>query len=168
MEDAPLLQLLQQKIQSQFSLDKLLFYSKIPLEKHTSLKNGKRAFINKSTGKAYVTHAKGVESATRDLVLKLRSQANSQGLFKPIDIDVWVLVLLWFPRSCYYTKNGPRSKLVPDLDNALQHPLDCLQKANIISNDSNVCSLDLSRRLPSEDESCTLEIFIMKHSEPEK
>lgn len=167
MGDVPLLSLLQQRIQSTFDAERILFYAKIQVESHKILKNRKQVFKNRKTGATFIGHPKGIPEATSHLVLHMRQQALSQRLIGPIRDDVWVLLWFWF--KDYYVSDGSRrNKRLGDLDNLMALPLDCLQKANIITDDSQVCSLDLSRRLPSQDGTNFLEVFVFKHTEPER
>ncbi len=165
--ETPLLSTLQQRIQSAFDVERILYYAKIEVDYHATLKNGKRAFTNPHTGKTHITHKKGIPEAKSHMVHELRKQAIAQRLNEPIEDDVWVLMFFWF--KDYYISNGSRrSKRIGDLDNLICLPLDSIQKANIISDDSQVCSLDLCRRLPSADGKNSLEIYILKHEEPER
>lgn len=63
----------------------------------------------------------------------------------------------------FFTQKGARSKHLPDLSNAVELPLDCLQAAGIIYDDNLVCSLDGSRRIPAKEN--YLEITIYKFTE---
>ncbi len=63
----------------------------------------------------------------------------------------------------FFTKKNEQRRTLPDLSNLVQLPEDVLQKAGIIQNDSQIMSLDGSRRLPGS--SNYLEIYIWKFIE---
>ena len=156
-----LIQTLELNIKQKFDLEKVVYYAKIPVDKHRTKKNSRPIFTNRKTGKSFLGKDKSLASAENSMVSVLRAQRARYGIDEPIKFDVWILFLFWF--DSYYTKKGYRAKTLGDLSNLYQLPEDCLQKAGVIENDSQICSHDLSRRLPGK-ENC-LEIFVFKYED---
>ncbi len=137
----------------------MLFYCKIDIDQHVTKKNGRPVFINKYTKKAVMGKTPKLKSAESSMRLKLRSEANRQHLYTPIDFPIWVIMHFYFDN--FYNKDGTLNKKIPDLSNLYELPQDILQDVGIILNDNLIHSHDLSRKLPAMNNS--LEIFIIKH-----
>ena len=97
-----------------------------------SWKNHRRIVTNPATGKRRMIKSEVCERWLRDALFELRSQRNEQYHNRAFPVREPVSVELMF----YY-----KSKKRPDLDNAVGGPLDALQQAGILKNDSLVYSL---------------------------
>jgi len=116
-----------------------------------SWKNNRRIVTNPANGKRRMIKSDVCERWLRDAVFELASQRNRyarEGATFPI--DGWLDVEVWF----FY-----KGKRRPDLDNSLGAPLDALQAAGIIRNDSQVVRVTAEVWWQTGDESyCTVEI----------
>lgn len=157
-----LLKLLKERINEQiFNLqaNKILFYAKIDVEHHVSKKNNRPVF--RAGTRAFLGKSSKLRSAEDKMVLSLRSQGNKYGITEPIRSDLWLLCLFYF-ENYHLRKKDQRSKKLNDLSNLFELPADCLETAGIIENDSQICSFDLSRRLPGMKNE--LEIFLIEYA----
>jgi Holliday junction resolvase RusA-like endonuclease len=133
-----------------------LFHIVIPVDKHLTKKNGKRAFHDKKSGKTWVTSKPGVREQEEEMVLILMSAKNSMRKTFPFTQDIHAEFIFTF--DDYYTKQLERRKNLPDLSNLIELPQDALQKAGIIENDTQICYLDGSTRKPGDRN--VLEIYL--------
>ncbi len=138
----------------------ILFYANLDVESHVVKKNNRPFFKVKGTTKNFLGKSPKLRSAEASLKLKLRSEANKQSLFLPIDEPIWVIMHFYFDN--FYNKDGSMNKKLPDLSNLYQLPEDVLQEAGIILDDNLIHSHDLSRKLPGMHNK--LEIFILRHT----
>lgn len=129
----------------------VLFSAKIPLTAHRTKKNSYR--VNRSSGKFY--KPKKITDNEEELMGPLRKVWADK---PPICQDIEISFTFCFAHDVFFTKKGSRAQRVGDLDNLLQLPLDCLQKAGIIKNDSQVMSFDGSRKYPRETTYIEIEI----------
>lgn len=136
----------------------MLFNCAIKLSSHVVKKNGKSAFFNKKTGHAWVTRKPEAILAENNLINYFKFYKNQQ-LDKTIEGDIHCKFTFIFSEDKYYTKQMKRSKLIPDLSNLYELPQDALQKADVISDDANICSHDGSRRRPGKETMLIVEIF---------
>ncbi len=68
----------------------------------------------------------------------------------PITGPIGAHMTFWFPDSVFTAKStGEMSKKMPDLSNLLELPQDCMQKAGIILNDSQIV-IQSSQKAPHE------------------
>jgi len=135
----------------------LIFYATIEVDRHFTKKNSRP--IYRRGGKPFIGKDATYAKAETAMVSCLRSQGVSHGISEPFECDVHAVFLFHFDN--YYVKDGSRrSKRVGDLSNLYQMPEDCLQKAGIIKDDSQIVSHDFSRRLPSDK--TYLEIILLK------
>lgn len=134
----------------------LLFHTKIRVPKHASKKNNKSAFFSRKTGKAWVTRSKSAIEAENYLINILKSEKNKKRL-ETITDDIHVRFTFYF--KDYFTNKMQRAKTILDQSNCYLLPEDALQKSGIISNDSNICSHDGSRRRPGTENILEIEIF---------
>jgi len=140
------------------NLDRYLFYATISVERHFTKKNSRPIFRGKG-GKPFLGKDPTFSKAETSMVSYLRTQAPDFGITEPLECDLWAVFFFHFDN--YYVKDGSRrSKRVGDLSNLYQMPEDCLQRAGIIKDDSQIVSHDLSRRLPSDRN--MLEIFLFE------
>lgn len=159
-----LLKLLKGRINDQiFDLEanKVLFYAKIDVAHHFSKKNAYSVF--RAGRKAFLGKSQKFRSAEDSMVLQLRSQRNKLGISEPIGSDLWALCLFYFENYNIRKKNR-RNKKLNDLSNLFELPMDCLKTAGVIVDDTQICSFDLSRRLPGMKNE--LEIFLIEYSSP--
>lgn len=133
----------------------ILFRCRVQVARHSSKKNekeprraGHRVFIGKSQ------KAKFAEDILKHKlqIEKLKQRVDT------ISCDLNAKMIFYFPETVYFTKKGDRSKKLPDTSNLYELPQDVLQTVKIIENDTQICSHDGSRRLPSEDGLYWLEI----------
>lgn len=150
---------LQDSIASRCAQEELLATFRLEVQSHVTKKNGRPVIIR--NGKPAIGKSNALVCAERHLTLHLKDQANRQGLFRPLNVPIWAVFHFYFPHDKFYTLNGQISRNLPDLSNLYELPQDCLQKANIIANDSLIHSHDLSRRLPGDK--YVLEIFLLAH-----
>lgn len=149
------------EIQKKLNLDlMILFSAKFKVQKHGILKNGKQIRFNNRTKKNFITKNDLVLALENYLIIKLRQLKIIHKIDDPITQDISICFKFYFPKSIYFTKKGLRSRTLSDLSNLYELPQDCLQKAGIISNDTQICSHDGSRRLPIEGTDYYLEIII--------
>lgn len=134
----------------------VLFRCVIDVETHKVKKNGKSAFFNKKTGKAWVTRDRDAIVAENFLVDLLTVQKNRQLYGHSLTGELHVKLVFYF--KDFYTVKMQRNRRIPDLDNLFCLPLDALTKAGVIEDDNQIASLDGSRRRPGERNS--LEIVI--------
>ena len=135
--------------------NKILFKCRVQVSRHSSKKNekeprrrGNRTFIGKSE-KALICEKWLTQRLT---IEKLKQRVET------ISCDLNAKLIFYFPQTIYFTKKGERSKKLPDTSNLYELPQDIMQKLQIIENDTQICSHDGSRRLPSEDNQYWLEI----------
>lgn len=142
-------------------LSEVLFKCKFKVQRHGSKKNRKKIYRNRKSGRLFI----GQEAATKQLGDSLIDRLNIERLKARIDLietDVNAKITLYFPKSIFYTKKGQRSAKVGDLSNLVQSVEDALQKAKIIKNDAQICSLDGSSRKPIDGTEYFLAIELTK------
>ena len=116
--------------------------------RHAASKNEKIIRFNNKTGKRFIAKTSRALSAEDWILSNLISHRLRNRIDEPFTCDIAAQFKFYFPETVYYTKKGERSKILPDLDNLVQIYFDCLQQAKIIKNDTQICSLDGTRRLP--------------------
>lgn len=134
---------------------KILFSCKIQVPRHSSKKNEKVARLNYS--KLFIGKSKKAKF-TEDWILKKLHLERIKQRVDLITCDINARFIFYFPKTVYFTKNGERSRTIPDTSNLYELPADVLQKTRIIENDTQICSHDGSRRKPSDDNQYWLEI----------
>jgi Holliday junction resolvase RusA-like endonuclease len=142
--------------------NKILFKCHIKVPRHSSKKNEKRSFFNKRSGKMFIG------KSDKALVCEnwLKQKLSVEKLKQKIDLikqDVSVKMIFHFPKSLYFTKQGIRSKKLPDLSNLYELPQDCMQSVGIIENDTLIVSHDGSRREPIDGPEYFLTIEIVSY-----
>lgn len=151
-------------LKQKLGLAEVLFYAKFQVPYHVIKKNNRPVFRNRRTGKSFLGKSSRLKSGEDYLLLQLQSYRNHYKITKPIDGALWAMFL--FHYKDFYTKGGAVSRQVGDLSNLIEAPQDALQKSGIIKNDAQIHSLDLSRRIQSDENK--LEIFLMRFTEPLK
>jgi Holliday junction resolvase RusA-like endonuclease len=127
-----------------------LFKCIIEVTSHAVKKNGKQIFINKSTGKRFITSsnkAKSLENVLTALLLREKLRAGIHTIKCDINADINFI----YPKKIFYNQRGYRSNRVADLSNLYETVQDAMQKSGIISNDSIICSHNGSGRYPTDD-----------------
>jgi Holliday junction resolvase RusA-like endonuclease len=147
------------------TMSSILFKCLIKINRHGIKKNSKQIFMNKKTGHRFIASSNNAKVAENWLLSKLQIEKLKQKIDSPIDCDINAKFIFYFPKSVYFTKKGLRSRKLPDLDNLICLPLDCLQKSKIILDDSIVCSLDGTKRLPINGTDHFLEIIISRYED---
>jgi Holliday junction resolvase RusA-like endonuclease len=142
------------------TMSNVLFKCLIKINRHGIKKNSKQIFMNKKTGARFIASSNNAKVAENWLLARLQVEKLKQKIDLPIDCDINAKFVFYFPKSVYYTKKGLRSKTLSDLSNLYELPQDCLQKINIILNDTLICSHDGSRREPIEGSDYFLEITL--------
>ncbi len=128
------------------------FYINIYVPDHISSKNNRPIWRGRL----------GKSSRLREVEAYLIEEFKKEWMNKPpINGPVWVKFI--FHTSKYYTKLHKRNKKMGDLVNLMQLPSDCLEKAGVIENDTDIVSVDGSRRIPSSQ--MRLELYV--YSVPE-
>lgn len=124
----------------------VLFYAMIPVDRHVSKKNSRPVYSR--GGRPFIGKSDLLRTAEEHLVGALKDRLpDLKG--EMIKGSIHCTFVFGIEKGQYYTKKGIRSMKLPDLSNLIQLPEDALQKAGIIENDTNILSLDGSRRIPS-------------------
>ena len=142
-----------------FSQKDLIWHCTYFPTQHVVQKNGKQIIFNKRMNRPMIVSNNVVQKET----LKFCDWLTGHRPDFPIEHDIWLMMWFTFPVADFYTKVGKRKLTLPDLSNLYEWPQDCLQKAGIIKNDTQVCSHDWSRRFVGDE--TKLEIFIMRFLE---
>ena len=79
--------------------------------------------------------------------------------YKGPTVESLVHAKVLFHSTKYFTKKNVKSLKCGDLVNLLQLPLDCLQSAGVIKDDSLVESLDGSRIVPSDQNRLEITLY---------
>ena len=138
----------------------MLFKCSIPVDHHISKKNSMRIWQGR------VGKSPELQIAEDVLLNKLHLERLKQRLDHTITCDIAVKFTFVF--KDYLTKKKSkkdvprRSRKVCDLSNLFQMPEDCLTKAGIIGDDSQICSYDGSRRIPGLQNRLDIEITEFK------
>lgn len=148
-------------IRDRLSLEEILFYAKITVDSHGIKKNNRPIFRNKRTGKPFLGKSARFKGAESHFVLELQSLRNKYQIIKPFQGALHAMFL--FGCKDFYTARGTVSRSIGDLSNMIELPQDALQEAGIIENDAQIHSLDLTRRIPADEN--YVEIFLMRFTE---
>lgn len=138
----------------------ILYHANIEVQSHVVKKNGRNIKVSKrltKSGKKRMFPGKSGKLIGAENWMRL----NLPKLKTPITSDIWAIFHFYF--EDYYTKGGVRSKNLPDLSNLYELPQDIMQSIGVYENDTQICSHDLSRRLPGLQN--RLEIFLLKFSD---
>lgn len=142
-----------------------LFHCFVKLDRHTVKKNSRPIKRRRDTFKPYIGKSDKLVGAEMFMTAHFRKALMALPGFEVIKTPVWAVFLFYFPVTDFVVQKGKRrgqiSGRLPDLSNLIELPQDSLQKAGIIENDRLICSLDLSRRLPSD--SHALEVFLFPY-----
>lgn len=161
-KDEELFDALELRIHEKFSLDKCLFFASIPVDNHLSKKNGRSVFLNKATGRMFPGKNNKLRNAEDKIIIELKMQRIQQRISDPISERLWAIFYFYFKKEDFITKAKEISLRLPDLSNLYELPQDCLQKAGVILNDTQIDSHDLSRRLIGPQ--TKLDIFLLKYN----
>lgn len=142
------------------SVSEVLFKCIFAVGRHSSKKNEKRARMGQKGMYIAASHAAKVSAEM--MISRLNVEKLKQRIDEPIECDIHAQFIFYYPESVFYVKSGKRSKTLGDLSNVIELPQDILQKVGIIANDTQICSLDGSRREPVEGSGYFLEIILRK------
>ena len=135
------------------STSKTKFHAVIPVERHRTKKNGKMSIKGRVITKP---EARKAEKAMVDILSLMRNQLGTT-------LEGSLHAQFVFTFKDYYKKDGQRRKTLPDLSNLIELPQDALEKAGIIKNDTDIVSLDGSRRLPGSNNFLTITLSKVHH-----
>lgn len=121
----------------------ILYHTRFEIPRHFSKKNSKTIL---GRTRKFIGNSKEFKAIEEHILLNLRSPRNHRNFNKPISIGVRVVFLLFCEN--YLTQTGRRNLKLIDLSNSVQIYEDCLEKAEIIENDTMIESIDGSKRLP--------------------
>jgi Holliday junction resolvase RusA-like endonuclease len=125
-----------------------LFQCRVPVNGHVVKKNGRPIFRGR-TGRPFIGKTDKLKSAENILInefYKVAREKRHQILSQPL----WAIFHFYYPMNQFYTQKAEISKKMPDLSNLYELPQDCMQRAGIIRNDSQIKSHDFSRQLPGD------------------
>ena len=88
-------------------------------------KNGRPIHFNKGSGKHFIGKSKELKAYEKESTLLLRSQANEQKLFNPIDWTCFISVQFDYEKHC-----------PADVDNLVTMAFDLLKDAKVIKDDN--------------------------------
>jgi Holliday junction resolvase RusA-like endonuclease len=145
-------------------MSEVLFYAEFIVPNHSSKKNGKQISFNKKTGRNFIRSNDKVLNA-QSVILNKLNKLKADTSFKTITDDVIAEFVFWFPENVFYTKKGLRSKTLNDLSNLYEQAQDCLQRAGIIENDTQIVNHGNSHRRPTKGDQFWLEIKLIKPTE---
>lgn len=136
---------------------KLFLSFEVPF--HAVKKNGR--VIHGRGEKKWIGKSSRLKSAEEYMSLQFRQalQKLPRG-FTPLKGDIHAIYRFYIPS--YFTKDGKRSRKIPDLSNLLELPSDELQKAGLIEDDSDIVSFDGSGRFPGENNVLEIELRVIK------
>lgn len=139
----------------------ILFKAYLQISRFGILKNSKQILLNKRTGRPFVAKSDDAMKLEQELIRKLHIERLKQKI-DLITCEVNAKFVFHYPASVFFTKKGEMSMKISDLDNLMGMPLDCLQKANILQNDIQVCGFDGTRRKPIDSNMYYLEIELTR------
>jgi Holliday junction resolvase RusA-like endonuclease len=139
-----------------------IFSSRFSVPGHGVKKNSKQIRKNFKTGARFIASSSRSEFLEDWLVNKFVVERLKSRVDMPITSDIFVRILFFYPKTVYFTKDGRRSNRVGDISNLYQIVEDALQKAGVISNDSNIIGHDGSRRYPLDSKEYSLSVEIFK------
>lgn len=113
----------------------ILFHHTFKVDSHVSKTNDKLISFNKRTGRRFLRNDDRILRHQDAMVLHLHRARINLCLDNKLQGYLWGLFIFRFTKSDFYTLKGSRRK-IPDIDNLLKLPLDCLQKADVIENDT--------------------------------
>lgn len=126
------------------------FYISLYVPDHLSKKN------NRPIWRGRLGKSQKLRDVENYLTAAFKKELGSRPTIKG---PVWVKFI--FHTTKYWTKKKQRNKKMGDLVNLIQLPADCLESAGVIEDDTNIISMDGSRRLPSDHnrlEICVLSV----------
>lgn len=135
-----------------------LFKVTLNLDRHSSKKNEK---VARRRGKSLFI-GKSEKALSAEIKMMKQLVLARQKLKETIKEDISAKFTFIFPKSVYFTKQGERSKKLPDLSNLYELPQDCLQKSQIIENDTQICSHDGSRRVAGDSYQLVIILYKLK------
>lgn len=143
----------------------ILFEAEISVDGHGSKKNSKNLFVNRRTGRTFITSSNKAKVAEASMVAEL-GRRRIEYTWLPIRDPVIAKFTFIYPKDEFYTKKGQRSKNLPDISNLYELPQDALQSAGILENDRLIRGHDGSRILWGPARKIIVELS--KFSDPEE
>lgn len=141
-------------------MNEILFKAYFKTMRHASFKNEKK--IMRSGSRSWIGSSNRASESEKWIMRYLSIEKIKQKIDAPIECDIHAKFIFYFPKSVYYTKKNVRSKTLPDIDNLPPIIFDCLQETGIILNDTFVCSIDGTRRMPIEGNEYFVSIELFK------
>jgi Holliday junction resolvase RusA-like endonuclease len=139
----------------------ILFKTKFKVMRHCASKNEKTIRYNRQTNKPFIGKTDDAILAEKYMINRLTIE-KLKNRIETIDCDVNLKAIFYIPSSVFWTKKKERNKKIGDLENLLSLVQDCLQKSGIIKDDTLICSLDGSRRMPIDGTEYFLEIELTR------
>lgn len=126
----------------------------IQVNRHIVKKN-RRPIHGRGTNK-WIGKSEELRTAEQQLTLEMMSYKNQNNL-EMLKGDLHISFVFYM--SNYFNKDGTRNRNMADLSNLIELPQDCLQYAGIIENDTDVISLDGSRRIHAIENKLEINIW---------
>jgi len=139
--------------------DRPIFFARFKVGSHIVKKNNRPIMRHRGRGTTFIGKSTELRQAESHMSYELFKAKRDNKISYPIMTDIHCQFRFFF--KDFYTKQGVRKLTLPDLSNLIQLPEDCLQEAEIIGNDTQIISLDGSRRLPGEANVLEISIWLV-------
>lgn len=113
----------------------------------------KHGFVSKKTGKVAIVENSKTVGPWRQAVALAAGQARIDQNVACLDGPLIVEITFWLPRPKTAPKSRTRPTVAPDLDKLVRSTLDSLTDAAVFADDSQVCTLLVSKFYASPDPS---------------
>jgi Holliday junction resolvase RusA-like endonuclease len=140
-------------------MNKILFQAYFKVMRHSASKNEKTIRMNRRSGLRFIGKKDNALDCEEWIMRYLIIEKIKQRI-ETITCDVNLEATFYFPKSIYFTKKGKRNEKIVDLSNSYELVQDCLQKSEIIKNDTQICGHDRSRRMPIDGPEYFLKIIL--------
>lgn len=144
--------------------ERLVFSSTLRVTGFGMLKNRKRIFTNKRTGASFLGTEQKHKNYQNELLAKLIKARPADFVCNSASM-LRIQFKFAYPRHKIVTKKNALNRKCGDLSNLYQMPEDCLQRAEIISDDVYIVSHAGSKRVISPDENYYIEIKVFEIEE---
>lgn len=124
---------------------------------HAVKKNGR--LIYKAGNRNIIGKSKRLKDAEKYLYLAIKSHMNKIGFRETLKGDILARYIFFFDN--YETIKGKRSKMIPDLSNALEIVSDELQHAGVIEDDGDIVSFNGSTRRPGKTNQLEVSLWVI-------
>jgi len=115
--------------------------------------------ISRRTGKRFIGKSDELIATEAYYISQMKIQSRCAMMPMPLTGPLWIVFHFIFSKEQYLTKLGRMKMTTPDLSNLYELPQDCLESANIITNDGQIWSHDLSRRRMGKETKLMFYIF---------